>query len=162
MSVNVYLPHLLVLPEDDANTSLANGFINDVNIKIRAVQVMPCEGGWKKVVAKFKDHHLSKLREFPHRRILLLVDFDGNPDDRLSNIKSEIPNDVQERVFVLGVRTEPESLKSEIKKNFEVIGGTLAKECTDNERSLWIHNQLKHNEAELGRMFEDVKPFLFQ
>jgi hypothetical protein len=29
MSVNKYLPHVLVLPEDDANRQMANGFFLD-------------------------------------------------------------------------------------------------------------------------------------
>lgn len=161
MSVNAYLPHLLVLPEDEANTSLANGFFNDVNVKMRAVQVMPCEGGWKKVIEKFKGYHLNQLRKFSDRRILLLVDFDGDPVDRLTYIKNEIPNDIQDRVFVLGVYSEPEDLRSGTGKKLEAIGAALAKECADDARNLWSHEMLKHNEPELIRMFGDVKPFLF-
>jgi len=31
MSVNGHLPHVLVLPEDDANRQLANGFVLDLD-----------------------------------------------------------------------------------------------------------------------------------
>ena len=48
MSVNKYLPHLLILPEDDANRELANGFVLNHAVNSRAVQILPPAGGWKK------------------------------------------------------------------------------------------------------------------
>ncbi len=41
MSANKYQPHLLILPEDDANRELANGFILNQAINPRVVQIMP-------------------------------------------------------------------------------------------------------------------------
>ena len=40
MSVNKYLPHVLVLPEDDANRQLANGFLLDPNLLDRRIQLL--------------------------------------------------------------------------------------------------------------------------
>ena len=40
MSVNVYNPHVLVLPEDDANRQIANGFLLEPSIKHRNIQVL--------------------------------------------------------------------------------------------------------------------------
>lgn len=34
MSVNRYQPHVLVLPEDDANRQLANGFVLDLDATV--------------------------------------------------------------------------------------------------------------------------------
>ena len=44
MSVNVYKPHVLVLPEDDANREIANGFLLAPSLKLRNIQVLPCAG----------------------------------------------------------------------------------------------------------------------
>lgn len=46
MSVNNYKPHLLVLPEDEANRQLANGFLQDFSLNLRCIQVLPIAGGW--------------------------------------------------------------------------------------------------------------------
>ena len=161
MSVNAYIPHLLVLPEDEANRVIANGFVNHVNVVMRAVQVLPRASGWSDVVEKFKAHHLKKMREFPERRILLLIDFDENPEARLIYIENEIPEDVKSRVCVLGIHSEPEKLRSATGKKFEAIGATLANECAEDRRDLWVHELLKHNEPELVRLSQDVSPFLF-
>jgi hypothetical protein len=40
MSVNKYQPHILVLPEDDANRQLANGFVLDQSVATRNIQVL--------------------------------------------------------------------------------------------------------------------------
>ena len=45
MSVNNHRPHVLVLPEDEANEELVNGFLLDPSIKLRNIQVLPSAGG---------------------------------------------------------------------------------------------------------------------
>ncbi|MEH1850818.1 MAG: hypothetical protein V7L11_03810 [Nostoc sp.] len=92
--------------------------------------------------------------------IALLIDFDED-EDRLSYVKHQIPDDLKNRVFVLGVFSEPERLRRDIKKSFENIGEGLAKDCSDNTNELWGHAFLKHNKTELERMMSSVKPFLF-
>ncbi len=94
--------------------------------------------------------------------MVFLIDFDNNFEKRLSYVKSQIPPDLQARVFVLGVLSEPENLKTAINKNFEQIGEALAKDCPDHTNELWEHNLLKHNKAELDRMASSVKSFLFK
>ncbi len=59
MSINKYKRHILVLPEDDANRQIANGFLLDPNLDVRAIQILPPSGGWKKVLNSFMDNHLS-------------------------------------------------------------------------------------------------------
>jgi len=53
MSVNKYLPHVLVLPEDDANRQLANGFQLDVFLATRRMQILEEAGGWQEVLNRF-------------------------------------------------------------------------------------------------------------
>lgn len=160
MSINKHKPHLLVLPEDDANRQIINGFINHVSLNERAIQILPIADGWKKVVDKFTNDHVQTIRNFPQRMIVLVIDFD-ECEDRLSYVESHIPEDIKNRVFVLGVQSNPENLKRDIQKNFEDIGETLATDCSENKNELWGHNLLKHNKTELERMISSVKPFLF-
>ena len=160
MSINKYRPHLLVLPEDDANRQIANGFILDPNLNHRAIQVLPPSGGWKKVLEDLRNVHAPEMQKLPHRTIVLLIDFDGD-ERRLSYIESQIPEQLRDRVFVLGVLSEPENLRSDIQKSLESIGEALAKDCAENTNELWGHNLLKHNRTELDRMISSVKPYLF-
>jgi hypothetical protein len=48
-----------------------------------------------------------------------------------------------------------------MKKSFEEIGESLARDCADHKNETWGHELLKHNEKELKRMILSVKPFLF-
>jgi hypothetical protein len=168
MRVNKFVEHILVLPEDDANRQIINGFILNLNVNETAIQVLPIANGWKKVVDKFKNDHISEMGKFPKRLIVLVIDFDDyqEPDglsyeNRLIYIKSQVPEDLQERVFILGSRTAPEKLKSDMKMTFEGIGEALAKDCTENTNETWDHHLLKHNEDELKRIRLAVKSFLF-
>jgi hypothetical protein len=160
MSINRYQPHLLVLPEDDANRQIANGFLLDLNVNNRAIQLLTVARGWGNVVEKFTSDYASTMREYPQTRIALLIDFDED-ENRLRDIKNQIPEDLKERVFILGVLSEPEQLRKDVGKNFEKIGEALAKDCSDNTNELWGHDLLKHNRIELDRMILSVKPFLF-
>ncbi len=168
MRVNKFVEHILVIPEDDANRQIINGFILNLNVNEAAIQVLPIANGWKKLVDKFKNDHISEMGKFPKRLIVLVIDFDDykEPDglsykNRLIYIKSQVPENLQERVFILGSRTAPENLKSEMKKSWEDIGESLAKDCAENTNETWGHDFLKHNELELSRMRLAVKPFLF-
>jgi hypothetical protein len=168
MRVNKFVEHILVLPEDDANRQIINGFILNLNVNETAIQVLPIANGWKKVVDKFKNDHVSEMGKFPKRMIVLVIDFDDykEPDglsyeNRLIYIKSQVPEDLQERVFILGSRTAPEKLKNDMKKSFEDIGEALAKDCVENTNETWEHHLLRHNENELKRISVAVKPFLF-
>ncbi|MBO1352326.1 MAG: hypothetical protein EBE86_035445 [Hormoscilla sp. GUM202] len=100
------------------------------------------------------------MQNIPHRMIVLLMDLDRN-EDRLSYVESQIPEELRDRVFVLGVLSEPESLKRDIQRTWEEIGEALAKDCYENRNELWGHNLLKHNRTTLDRMISSVKPYLF-
>ncbi|KAM3090093.1 hypothetical protein ACKFKG_30770 [Phormidesmis sp. 146-35] len=92
--------------------------------------------------------------------IALLIDFDED-ENRLNYVKEQIPENVESRVFVLGVLSEPEKLRSDIKKSFEGIGEALAKDCSSEENKVCGHDLLKANKTELDRIVLSVKPFLF-
>ena len=160
MSVNRDQPHLLVLPEDDANRQIFNGFIKHLSVNSSAIKGLPIANGWKKVVDQLMNDYAHRMRKFPHAMIVLIIDFDKD-ENRFSYVESHIPDDLKERVFVLGVQSNPENLRRATKKSFEEIGKALAKDCSDNTNELWGHPLLEHNKTELERMLSSVKPFLF-
>jgi hypothetical protein len=148
MSVNKYQPHVLVLPEEDANRQLANGFLLDPFLSIRKIQVLEEVGGWNEVLDRFRSDHVVGLDRYPHRYMVLLIDFDGR-DDRLSNVKAAIPNHLTDRVFILGVWTEPEALRHASLGSYESIGLKLAQDCREETETTWGHNLLRTIQANL-------------
>ena len=160
MSVNKYLPHLLVLPEDKADSDIVNGFLLHPQLNERSIQVLPPASGWVAVVEKFERDYIPTMRQYSKRQMVLLIDFDKK-DDQFEHISNKIPHDFKDRVFVLGVLDEPEKLKRSLGKNFESIGEALAANCAENTDELWRHDLLKHNQPELERMISSIKPFLF-
>jgi len=161
MSCNKFTPHLLVLVEDDANRQILNGFTQHRALNTRAIQILPPSGGWTKVVEGFRDNQVSDMERYEARRVLLVVDFDNEPKQRIKEIRREIPDHLKTRVFVLGTRSTPENLRNRTGASFEQIGRNLAEDCADNTRTRWIVDDLEHNAAELDRLFLSVRPFLF-
>lgn len=157
--INKYMPHLLVLPEDDANRQLANGFVLGVQHE-RRIQVLVEAGGWSVLLEKFLSEHVSAMRKYHERRMVLLLDFDER-DNRLDQIKVQIPDDLRDRVFILGVQSEPEALKRAVLGSLEDIGSRLAAECREGKREVWAHDLLKRNASELDRLQQIVCGFLF-
>lgn len=162
MSVNAYEPHLIIIPEDDATRQLAVGFTLITDFP-RKIDIRQPEGGWTKVVQRCLEDYCPSMNSFPERRILLLVDFDGNPSARRDLLKSQLPEGLQERVYVIGVSSEAEDLKRRCNhKSFEVIGEDLARECSSQTHNLWKDELLSNNQAEIERFDRDVRPFLFR
>lgn len=65
MSPNRHRPHVLVLPEDDANRELANGFHLQIDLtRQRQMQVLPVAGGWNEVLKRFKSEHVRASRDY--------------------------------------------------------------------------------------------------
>jgi len=165
--INRYNPHLIILPEDDHNRQIANGFKEDLNVDFRVIQTLPIACGWRKVLEEFQKNHISNMRQFPQMNMLLLIDFDDDQEDRFSYAQEYIPEDLRNRVFILGVKIEPRDLKKDVLKNFnhiksfKNIGEALAKDCAENKNELWGHDLLIHNKPELERMILSVRRFLF-
>jgi hypothetical protein len=160
MSVNKYLPHVLVLPEDDANMQLANGFHLHVPLdRQRQMQVLQGAGGWREVLNLFESEHAIEMERCHTRFMVLLIDMD-NIADRLDKAKARIPPRLIDRVFVLGTFTEPEGLKADLGA-YETIGLALAKDCQEGTDMTWRHELLQHNAVELERLYEQVRPILF-
>lgn len=137
MSPNNYQPHLLVLPEDDANSDIANGFLLEPNLKLRTMQILPPAGGWSHVRDVFQNDHIQDMRRFSYRNMVLLIDFDRRYSHRFNHVKGVIPPDLDPRVFVLGVLSDPEELKRTVNKSYEEIGKALSQKCCDGTRQVW-------------------------
>ncbi|HTS26539.1 MAG TPA: hypothetical protein VMH81_11740 [Bryobacteraceae bacterium] len=99
---NRHQPHVLVLPEDDANRQIANGFLMGLDQPtLKQIQVLPPAGGWKAVLHEFESNHVVGMDRYSGRYMVLLIDFDGQAG-RLNVVKQKIPQHLQERVFFLG------------------------------------------------------------
>jgi hypothetical protein len=153
-------PHIFVLPEDDANIQLANGFhLNVAWNKYRQMQVLKAGGGWLEVLNAFETEHLRQMEHCTNRFLVLLIDFDGKLD-RFDNAKERIPETVADRVFILGVLTEPEELRAAL-GDYETIGRAMADDCRDGTDVIWSHELLRHNVTELNRLRRLIRQVLF-
>jgi len=161
MSINKEVPHVFVLPEDDANRQLANGFTNAISLDLRRIQVLPPAGGWKDVLERFEGQFIWGLEKYPDQHMIMLIDFDDDAD-RLDDVRAAIPSHLKPRVFVLGVSNEPERLRADLEISLEAIGLALGDECREDDiETTWNHRFLAHNHEELERLRESVRPFLF-
>jgi hypothetical protein len=161
VSVNKFLPHVLVIPEDDADSRLANGFLLEPSLILQRIQVLPVAGGWIDVLNLFESNHLASMDRYTSRFLVLLIDFDDQ-EDRLGVAQARIPERLRDRVFILGALSEPEKLKSAGLGSYEAIGLALARDCYLGTETTWSHRLLRHNASELGRLRHLVRPILFQ
>jgi len=76
MSVNRHRPHVIVLPEDQANREIVNGFLTHSSVDIRRIQVMKNLAGWTRVRDEFTAQYVRRLNENQNCHVLMLIDFD--------------------------------------------------------------------------------------
>jgi len=161
MSANKDQPHVLVLPEDDANRQLALGFYVQIESnRQRRMQILRPARGWPRVMNEFVSVHSREMKNCPLRFMVLLLDFDSDIE-RLERLRAEVPADLRERVFIIGALRDPEDLKETIQLSYEEIGSDLAKDCREDTDTIWGHELLRHNASELDRLRQDVRPILF-
>jgi hypothetical protein len=91
--------------------------------------------------------------------LVLLIDFDKK-QERITIVKSKIPSALVDRVFVLGVWSEPEALKTAL-GSYEEIGSKIARDCRQEIDTACNHELLRHNIAELKRLRQRVRAILF-
>lgn len=159
MSSKSYVPEVFVLPEDDANREMALGFETMIG-NPRTWRILAPAGGWRKALDAIPFQRLETHRK---RRLVVLMDFDDAVPLRKREIGRKIPAAVHERVFVLGVRTEPEELQAALGHcSREAIGREIGMACRDGKISgLWSLPLLEHNQREWERLMQDVRPILF-
>ncbi len=119
--------------------------------------VLPVAGGWAQVLERFLSDEVSDMESCPDRYMVLLIDLDSN-EQRLGDARSRIPEHLKDRVFILGVWSEPEDLKI---GTLEAVGSALARDCREDTFATWNHTLLRHNEPELARLRGFVRPIFF-
>lgn len=159
--MNKYAPHLYVIPEDDRDRQIASGFVGHHQVITPRIQVMPPAGGWSHVLRTFQEEYIPALQKYPQAHVVMLIDFDGRIEDRRSLFERAIPDDIKDRVFVIGAKDTPEALRTSLGFGFERIGERLADDCDGGEVIHWNHEQLQHNDAERERLAGTVRQFLF-
>lgn len=172
-AVNRERPHLYIVPEDDADRQLANGFISYYEVNHRQVQVLNEADGWPKVIDTILNEYIPILRRYPHAHVLGLIDCDDR-ENRIQKKLDLFPDDFRDRIFLLGFTKDPEKFKRVvkmgkdperfkgiIKKELERIGYTLAEECFLDALALWNHEQLQHISAEIDRAKTALRPIIF-
>lgn len=140
--MNNYAPHVIVLPEDDANRQIANGFVLNLPSD-RRIQVLEVAGGWRRTLDQLRDFESKEMDRYRTRLLVLLIDFDGNPN-RLDVAKRRVPPRLLDRVFIIGCLREPEDLRKRL-GSFEAIGRKLADDCRQDARDHWNDDHLRHN-----------------
>ena len=154
-------PHIYVLPEDRADEQIARAFADDTFPYERFIHVARPAGGWLKVIEEFESVYIKEMDKDPLRRVILLLDFDED-ETRRKYAQGRIPDRLKERVYVIGVWSEPEKLKKELRgMKFEDIGKALSQDCREGVKSVWNHELLKHNASEIDRMIITLKPIVF-
>lgn len=157
MTANRERPHLLILPEDDANRQIANGLY--LYFGIRQIQILNEAGGWSAVCNRFAEEYVGYMRRYAKALMILAVDFDGR-DDRLTAVQKFVPDDLKDRVFVFGASQQPEDLRRAGLGSFEEIGDRIARDCPPADGGVWSHPLLAHNKDEIARLRSDW-PTLF-
>jgi len=140
MSVNRYQPHVLIIPEDRADEQIANGFTKHDQVTLKQVQVMPYADGWPGVLNKFMTQYISYLRNYKNAYIVLLIDFDAKYESQRHRFDTAVPDDLKDRVFVVGAKEDPERLRQVMGKGFEEIGSDLADDCYKDPRINYCHD----------------------
>jgi hypothetical protein len=159
-AVNKYKPHLYVIPEDDADRQIVNGFAFHHGITSGSLQVMPIAGGWAKVIETINDEYVPKLRNSTHAHVLGVIDCDEDTE-RIPSELAKFPDELRDRIFLLGPFDEPEAFKKALNKQFQVIGELLANECYSGEFEIWNHEHLAHIANEIQRANGRLNPVLF-
>jgi hypothetical protein len=160
--MNKFAQHIFVIPEDEADEEIANGFAMHERVDLRRIQVMPVARGWNNVLTTFQEEYIPRLRKYPLGHVVMLIDFDGQGGGRMADVQRVIPDDLRDRVFVVGSSNNPEKLKAALNLSLERIGWQLAQDCAALGGSgLWDHEHLQHNAEERQRLATVVQAFLF-
>lgn len=138
-----------------------NGFQYSREVRQRAIHVLPEAGGWLRVKDQLNDELVPYLEKYRYAMVVLLVDFDKRLERREEVLK-DLPESLQDRVFVLGTLSEPERLRSQLNhKGFEQIGQMLYEDCFNGTTKTWGHPLLSHNQVELDRLNPHIRPIIF-
>lgn len=167
MSVNKYKPHIRILPEDTACADILNGFMLHDQL-MNTIQMLSVAGGWPKAKTLVQDVHVPEMQRNTNIHLIVLIDMDKKnapnidiEETRRLDFQKILPSNLQARVAILGAWKDPESLTRNTNRSREEIGMQLASDCYDGTRSLWEHEDLRHNLSELDRIGDQLRKILF-
>ena len=170
-SGNRFRKHVVLFPEDELTSLVAQGFVEDPHVNERTCWVHHNFGkGWSSVVDGVDDFDLGR---FPDSHLVLIIDYDRCGQNRLNEIRSRLAsNPYHDRIYVLGAAHEADDLKRQVAElshrhsiTPKAVGSALAmssagsETCTDG---LWGISQLAHNAEELMRLCHAVRDVIFK
>lgn len=159
MSVNKQKPHVVVVPEDDADRQLVVGFQRHFAVNDGVIDPRKPAGGWLSAMEVFEKEMVPYLRRYGQSYVALIVDFDQK--ERRSFLEKRMPQDLRPRVFLLGLADEPEATRKEFGISLEQIGWNLAEDCRKGTFEVWGNSHFANNREEVERMIATIKPFVF-
>ena len=163
MSPNRYQEHIIILPEDDAIRQIVNGFCSShcLGNTNRILQIADEARGWSHAKTILEDTYVKYLKKFPKSRVIVVIDFDSQTARR-DHMLQNVPEEIKERVFIIGSFSNPESLRNDLNKSFETIGKDVAEQCAaESADNLWDATLLRHNQAEIVRLSREIRDLLF-
>ena len=95
------------------------------------------------MLAKFETEYVSYLRSYKDGHVILLIDFDAKYESQRGRFDNAVPDDLKERVFVVGTKETPELLRQQLGGSWEDIGLSLADDCFKGTDAVWSHDHLK-------------------
>lgn len=157
--MNKFKPHLFIVPEDDADRQIAVGFQMHLEAK-GEMQIVDVARGWLKVVGVIKDEYVPLLKNNLNSHVLGIIDCDKDAD-RIAGQLENFPEDIRNRIFLLGVNENPQEFKRSAKMHFAEIGEKLADECYKDELDLWNHEMLSYSSSEALRAKDVLRELVF-
>lgn len=159
--MNKYKDTLIILAEDEALHAVVNGYLIHASVNQRACHLEKYERGWVHVKERIPDYK-KELKRYTSLRVLFVIDFDDN-ESRLQEFRDEFGDELQDRMFVLGPKSNVEKLKKCLEaSSFEDVGKQLAEGCpiVKTEENPWYCEQLGHIFSEITSLQQKVYPFL--
>jgi hypothetical protein len=89
--MNKYKHHVYVIPEDDADRQIADGFVLHHRVQGARIMVVPPPGGWPNVLKTFQVEYIPTLRKHPVAHVVMLIDFDDRVDIRKADSNEPFP-----------------------------------------------------------------------
>ena len=168
MKRNEQTPRLLIVAEDKATSTIAQGFIgNYIACRQNRCKIIRHARGFKDAIGMAKSLRLDVQNQ---DYVVVVIDYDNQDSKRYEKLTRELASVPQhDRIFLLGSKDEAEKLLQSMKVHFndtsldlEGIGKRIAQECYDGHKpTAWETDSLDINYEVVWRLEKFVKPFLF-
>ncbi|OOF45076.1 hypothetical protein [Rodentibacter trehalosifermentans] len=162
---NKYRKHLFILCEDDINKEISKGITEQLDLNpTNIIHYEKIARGWEKCFSLLEHKYIPELLDIPERYLLIVMDFDGQFDERMNKFKLILDNssELSERVFLVGAAAEPETLKANLKLSGhnDDVGRQLFDDCNAESSQYWCSSELVHNKDEIERLKKTTSSFI--